>query len=530
MKEMAKWLGMAVVLACLAATPAVAQRMNPGAVFDLDSLTCAETDIVEGTLAGVDTAGKTRAQVINFEITLVHKGALQPGQVIPVAFVHNYMKNTRGFRQPLDYGAKLILFLTKGPSLLTLDTERIRAIPRTLLPRPPYSAEYYWIAPSGMRWVDEDGVKSFSSPGGALYELLERDREKPRRRFLSLKEFRLELDESIRKTKGLADCLYFCPEPPDPKWMLELLHERAQDMDPRMDDIIVPLMAKRMIKANDLETLDAALLIPLPDGSFPFSRGFATPEGREYLCQKLNNAQTPAENKLRYAHALLGAAPLFQPRAAADDEARAAEFRRTTYQEYLSLLACQARNQSKDEAVSLELVAGLHRTEWYLTGGKKQEVNVHLRSELAALRELYFATGSEAVKYEVERITAKADRASYNQLESRCHSIISTLKPGQSSFSGDPVENGVFKYTCEYTVLDSVEIDKAWIVLDNLDTHQAYVLPLGDVSQFKKPVESNFSTTAAVPENFEHGKYRGHLEFEKEGEIISVGHGFEAQL
>jgi hypothetical protein len=90
------------------------QMRGPNACFVLDSLTCVSTDVVEGTLAGVGMAGRIPIRVINFEITVVHQGASQSGQAIPVAFSDNSMKDSRRLSKSLEYRAQLIPCVTEG--------------------------------------------------------------------------------------------------------------------------------------------------------------------------------------------------------------------------------------------------------------------------------------------------------------------------------------------------------------------------------------------------------------------------------
>jgi len=535
-------LGALVILAWLMAAPmARAQGFRSRVSFqDFDYLAYTSTAIVEGTIVGAGEVGKGKAPGLNVEVTKVYRGEVKVGDVLPVAYLDAYRKQSG---EPLDFGEHFILFLTWGAIPPVSDSAIVMQMLRrsTAKPKPEEedSNDCYSALSGGVRLVQGDKVIDFESRGDELKAYLGQKTMILNSGERTLEEFRAKLAKSLKLLEEIAPHLSAKDTAAEVPWMIQFLVKRSKErrflgVDPAAAAVVERLAAT----VHDPAGMDGIVEIDYMTWAQPLYAVFVSPQGRDYLFGKLTDSGVPPERKVLYAKCLARAIGPAAPRAAATTSGSGSGTTSTTADivsvpQHFALLERLVRlavENQKNESFCVELmrcaVAGAVRYP-VKPGVLPQET----RALLAPLHKIYEATSSENMKYEMEVMLAWNSRADYEQFGSKGGPIISRARLLPPSTGAPAVKDGKFHFYCDWTTVDHDRVDECRMILENVQTQRSHtILIKGHEKDLKGNRGMTFDHTVDLPKDFQNGKHRIHFEFVKDGKIISVGHVLETEL
>ena len=525
--------------AWLMAVPVARAQVTHLPTYDFDSLTYESPVIVEATLVGTDRVGKGNIAGFNVEVTAVYRGDVKVGDVLPVASLDLYRKSNT---QPLDLGEHFILFLKHGAGsstdlmMMARGMRPLSMLRPTMKPRAattPPSDNNFSSLPGGVWLVQGEEIKGFGSRQPFPFFLLDRPGMDPPEK--TLEGFRTKIALSVKKADEIPQHLQAKDVDAEVPWMLQFLATRSKDR--RMDrmqrtDSVASEIVERLKRVRDPAALDAVLDFdapPLAEWGRHLYDGFANQKGQDYLFGKLTDDTVPAERKVKYAR-VLGRVLRPFPASGSAGQPAAVSAPSAEYIARLGRLSQMALEKKDDEALSQALTwaAGCGAQNLRVEG--KGEVSKEARAALAPLRELYHATASEELKYQIEMQTLEISHADYKELDSKCGPILSHARLYKPFGDGQAIHEGKFYYYCDWKKVEKIEVDEGRIILEHLPTHRRISLPIGVEEQLHNVMQMNYGGAVELPDDFQHGKYQIHMEFEKDGKVISVGHPFEAEL
>lgn len=534
MKWNSQSLSAAVILLWLMAAPTIRAQFTRMPTYDFDSMTYEGTVIVEGTLVGTDRVGKDNISGFNVEVTAVHRGDVKIGDVLLVASLDLY-RNSNG--QPLDFGEHFILFLKHGAGSSTDFKMMARGMmPPSMMQRmmgtratfARSSSNGFSPVPGGVWVVQGEVIKGFGSRQGMPFFMLGLPGMEPAEK--TLEGFHTKIAASVKKADEIAQHLQAKDIATDVPWMLQFLGTRSKDhrMD-RMDSLAYEIV-ERLKRVRDPAALDGVVDM---DSSAEWARhlydGFASQQGQDYLFGKLMDDTVPSGRKVKYADAL-GRVIRPNPAPSSAGKPATASAPSADYIARLGRLAQMALEKKDDEALSRALTWDAGCGALNLRVGGQGEVPKDARTALAPLRQLYYAAASEDLKYQIEMQMLEISHADYKELDSKCGPILSHARLYKPFGDGQAIHEGKFYYYCDWKKVEKIEVDEGRIILEHLQTHRRLSLPIGLEEQLRDVMQMNYGGAVELPNDFQHGNYRIHMEFEKDGKVISVGHPFEAEL
>ena len=488
--------------------------------YDLDSLVYLSTDIVEGTLVGPDERPVRNPDLV--EISAVYKGELSPGSRIPIRgipFCQMPAGGEFGELSLLESGMRVILFLQP------VDREFDRSAPRD-------AVKLVW---SGVKVLRDGRVLGFSQHyGNPGPYVLETPQAFKGHTFPPVEEFRRQLAGSLDAMDALRERLESDAVPEDVPWLMELLQTRRSDRVPftrpilfGRRDHIAELICSRLASLHMPEVLEQGLRLDLwYDCRWILAEGFGTPAGREFLIRRIEDANLPLEQRVRYAGILddAGADYFSGPRRSS----RPQETQSSGNANYIMRIARVALSERKNEQLSLELLKSLDS--FARSSAQRREPAVHedLMQAAEALVTLYGQTTSHQLKHRAEMVIARIDRKARERLGSTSGPILSAVLPNHPEMMAGGTGRTL---ACRFETLslDGGGWSNASVVLHREATGDEYVLTFDLRWDQRYPGVAGMRMLN-LPADLPQGRYRVYLRFWRGDQVVSDGYPFETDL
>lgn len=511
-----RWLVLGACLWLPSAFPGSGIRAESVRVYDLDSLVYLSTEVAEAEVIRSHEAHAV--QLIDVRVSFTHKGRFKKGQVVSVAHTEVYRKLKKGTAnpEPLAAGDRLALFLVRAQP-----SEFVR-IPADAVISEPLSG--------GLRLVSGGRVTAFSrweSPGPLVAHV---PSDPAVARPLTLKQFRERVRLSLSETTVWARLIDAPPAELDVPRFLKLLAERSRQATGARD-YFTERICLRLAESHNTELLSRALALATAyDDAAILQRGFGTPEGRDYLLTKVNDARETMPARLRYADALANAGTVYRSTFSAMD---VQSWRESGGPDggnsgYLTRIARAARDQGTHKELCGRLIRCLDYFGQGIVQKKPEPLMEDLRGALAVLKELYETKPSEELQFAVEQ-AAVHDRESYEKLKSPCGEFVSILRPADPARYTKSDQRGlIFEYEYATTLMSQDVEVRPSVALVHEETNQRYVLPTQ--LRIRGWSTGGGSGYVVLPGDLPAGKYRVYLQVHDGDKVISTGHHFLADL
>jgi hypothetical protein len=483
-------------------------------LYDLDSMVHLSTDVVEGEISRSYTAHDL--ELVEFKVTLSHKGSVKPGECVAVAETDFYRKPDANDMNPkcLAIGDRLALFLVRRkPDLFT---------------RIPEKAVIYMPLPGGVRLLAGDQFLAFSQPmnPGPYEACMPPADAQPKA--LTVAQFRGSVRDSLRHTQALARLVDATEENLDVPRLLQLLADRSE-LTEGTRDYFTERICRRLANRHDPALLSRALpLAKTYNKMMILNHGFGTPQGRDYLLAKVLDETEPLPVRLRHANALFQADDVYRTTLTISSNSLETVGEADAGNSgYLTRIAKAACATEKHEELSGTLIRCLDYFGRGIVQNKPAPLMVDLRDAFAVLKDFYETKPTEELQFAIEQATA-IDRGAYEKLKAPCGTFISILRPVDTNHYARPGPRSLF-FEYEYASLsDRENRAQLAVVLSNQQTHKKVVLqtPLQVVGRSG----CSGSNSVVLPTDLPAGRYRVFLQLGEGDKVISTGHFFSADL
>lgn len=463
------------------------------ALCDLDSLVYQSDEIVEGFVVdGWDDA-------VELRIARVHAGAEAPNTTIRV-YLREYAKGSSTTSLThFSAGDQLLLFLSKG---------KLVPCGLALIVRGRCYPAYQW-----------------SSRGGYIAEPI----DGPNAQFGTLTQFRTAIQISVRKVAVWRSRFSRPVSRNDIPWLLATIAERRKSAESFAGDAVLWNADQRLLTIGDFPALEAALAMGAGD-----PRGFDSPSGREYLLRRIGDPEVPIQTRLKLADILQWAggnsstdnagAPAPALSHPTNDMGTGGGWL-TRVARLISALP------QKDGELKTRLAEQLCSKIDLALRDSHSTIPPDAQAAAEVLAATYATETSDAVRCQIEMILLKVGIAGYERLHSPSVPIISWTEP---QIQDSPIEGGRLLVTVRALTSGTSKVTSARLVLKSVDRGgKSYLLPSGIVGQ-------NMSTSPGyswaendsltLPIGFCPGRYHLFFEFLNGSQVVSVGHGSEANL
>lgn len=481
---------------------------------DIDSQVYSSTDIVEGKLINsIKNIDQDRSEI---EVIAVHTGNLTVGQTIIVEWLSQYRKYNEKMvinTVPFEQGDTLVLFLVKN-NISQYGNNRDKV-------------DTYRAINFGIRLIQQDMVYQFMPAFlGARYLAQNSTSTVNDLPPTTLDVFHNQLRASIGYVNGWKARINEPSIAQDISWLVQFLRERKQTQIPIDNDAIAHTICEQLANLHNYAVLYEILSLNLSrQEQSIIIRGFATPEGRDYLLAKIDDDKETLERRIMLADGVKDIGDVYHASATNITEQSYVSKggAKDGNANYLTRIADLALKNEKQESLCITLVRSLAALLKHSMMMGRKPLHSDTNDAMLVLNKLYTATKSELVRYHIEIAASNDSRATYDQLNSPSGAIISLVTPAKTTQQTDePIHR--FNYTI--TPLDTV-VESALIVFSNQDTNAVFQFPVRS---------SNTSPTITgiwvinSDTNIPRGKYRVYLQFAREGKVVSTGHYCEVEL
>jgi len=346
----------------------------------------------------------------------------------------------------------------------------------------------------------------------------------------TIEQFRGKLRDSLRQTAEWARLVEAKQDQLDTARLLKVLAERKVEAYGGRDWFSERICI-RFAESHDPALLSRALAVA--DSYYGISilqRGFGTPQGRDYLLDKVTDAKEPMPARLRHANALANAGATYR---VTFTDITANSWRHVGEPDegnsgYLTRIAKAARASAKHADLCERLVRGLDNFGQGIVQNKPESLMMDLRGALAVLKELYATQPSEELQFAIEKATAY-DPDSYEKLNSSCGSFISILTPADPDKYTKPEKRSlIFEYSYTTVLMNREAEVQPSVVLVHRETQKRHVLPTQ--LRIRGWSTGGGSHSVVLPEDLPPGKYRVFLQLRDGDKVTSTGHSFDADL
>jgi hypothetical protein len=466
----------------LIAAPSVSAAIL--SVYDLDSLAHLSSDIVEANVIG-DSAVKDFA-ALDFEMTLIHKGSLEPGRTVSVVLATSYKKHQKSLRwENLKSGDHVVLFLRRAQPSHDSSV--------------PTDAVLYEIVPGGMRLIRDGRVFAFSQQDNPGPYVSEFPRDGDVSKLPDLKTFRESTRQSMRNAEALhrlveADAI-------DAPQLLKLLNERKRNpYSVDLADHFTERACVRLAELRDPAILDQALSMNWTGQEWQtLSAAFSTPAGLDYLLEKIADEAEPMSERARCTAALQWVGK--------DNHGIA--------------IARLARTLAHHEELCCSLIEVL----FAFPQNMPTPFPADRQEALAELKAFYDERLSERIQYAIERVSLQSP-AAYEQLHSPCGNELSIVWLREDIEEPKRTPR-MIPISYEFLSQDSDAEGHPVLVLSEVQTKQEHVVTAPWMNTiYAGGGGGGGSDFFSVPKDLPPGKYRVFLQFKDGDKVTSTGHFF----
>jgi hypothetical protein len=472
---------------------------------DLDSLIFESDQIVEGRVVRAAATGSDLVEVTRIEL-----GDLKLGQHIKVSNLFSHDKPGTGYwgasRDFLGASDDVLVFL-KGPRDLSCVEAGMFLVVRGRVcrfgvERPP-------------RYMG-----NWPTPRLSVYS--------PR-----LAELRSAIAASVGRRAGWRAHLEDPLVPAEVPWLLSTLRGRVIPRPSPFDepDAIADAAAQRLAQLNDLQ-VDEQAIIADPSRSQFFATEFSSPQGQEYLLQRIANQQTPSADRRKLFAALV------------DPDG----FHRAYFNYYdwpvvrlglarLARLASQvAENDEASAGNILQVLESPLRTAAH-DPSCTASVRADLNAAMDTLADLYRKSSTpDSVKFWIERGADAIGYSEYQRLHSPCGPIMTLAAPPDLSIYAASLPSSVlltYAWRCAVPYANGrppvlPPVTAAYLVLEPVADGSTYVL--ASPGMIGRAGAGGGGDCLSLPAGFPAGRYRLHYRLMSGNSVLSEGHGFETQI
>ncbi len=484
--------------------------------YDLDSLVYLSSDVIDADPISLQTGNGPN--ITNVRATRVYMGHFHVRETVKVKAMDFFQVPDRhigaGYYinrgRNIGKGDHLTLFLAKAHSVFLYDI--------------PKNADIYWPAPSGVKMLDQDRIKSFyqyENPGPYELEWTEPDRLKA---LPTPEQFRQQMAASISRVESLRPLLTKKAIPADKSDLLNILRQR-KPTGPRNGrwerDAISEAACDQIVSLHDLDAVADALAITEYRN---LTRALETPQGRDFLIKVVGDPAQPLARRLGCANAMYAAFNWWEAK---------------TNEDYVSRLVDLCWDVRAAPGLTTAILDQLDTLAQLNVSGANtppHPAEAQMVAGLPTLLKLYGAADSPMVRFSVEKIVLKAaGYDTYQTLKSPCGPVLSLVQPPDLPLSDLPPGAGKLTYQMsirwgDSTWRDAADLTQA-LLLINVKSGARYSLPLGREIYGSDSMEDRSMTRQTdIPASLPHGRYRILLEFARPKQPVSTGYGYETEL
>jgi len=499
---------MLVAVVWLQGLPRAASAMQL-VTWDLDSVVNKGEMIAEGEITKI---ADERFGLVEVRLSQVFRAAhREKKDDVLIVAASSYWKPTRSLlggtgQTPLEVGDGIFLFGVpdKNPAM-----EKFV----------PAGSVIWDPLPGGIKLVVKGHVANFSQHMGNPGPLLAETEE----RYVKLgqptvEDFRKQVETSLKDTAGLVEAIRVAREKKDAAGLVVMLKKRSGGTAPSgwTQDLLADQIGEALGELHDFAALSDAMTIAGLHGGYQFRRGFATPEGADYLLKRIGDPAEAMADRVRLATVL--------PRPA--DAAGVVGAEGAPKTGYMTRVAALAEGNAGNELCNLLIrdVGG-----WLRWGGGTSPQPEDRSAALEVLKRLYAATKDEERRYQIELATWNGSPEAYAALGSKCGSVlISTVRspehPEQFGRAGRKV---VYQYefwgllSADGSVTLTMEL-----VLDSA-SGKSYTLATRG-SPFPMTIghgaQGGGSDALPVPADVPDGDYRVFVRWTADGKVVGESH------